>query len=417
MEKNTTKRIFQTRVKKHYCTILDLYKRTVDWVTWLYLIIPAAVISFYQYIEWWQTPWEWKASEIQFVSLLFLFFFIYTGNIRLFIEKGDQLFYRQYEKKFYYLMKLGMAYSSLVNFILTTVIFIILAPILIVQLNYPIFITIALLFFISISRFLVTTIKQIVHARFSGWQFYIVYSCFILLSAVIYSWILYVWFSINDKLLIILSIFILLVLNLLLLIYKLHQRDTFEEDLTREIKLKYRFMTYALQSASLLGAPKYEKLKVMRKKKRSWLFRNSGSIFFKRTTQSAFIEIYIKYLLRSKDRRMVFLQLIGGIQFAIILAPDVIKWIIWILTILIILQMSNYYVTELKKATFLKLFDWDNEKLFHYTSKAVFVVNLPIIFIIGAVGGALLIDAWWGFLILGLGSICITYLIQPFMQK
>ncbi|MFA9557490.1 ABC transporter permease [Evansella sp. AB-rgal1] len=415
---NSIKLIFLKRVKEHYLQLFKLYKSTVDWVVWLYFIIPAMIISVYQYIRWWQVPWNLDMSEEVLTIILFgiLFLFLQIGNVRFFMERADQLFYRQFEGKYDQLMKLGMYYSSFINFLLTSIVFLVLAPIFIVQLAYSWYIWIAFFFFIMFARLIVIIARQLLQFRWNGWKYYIAISCFSIVKAWVYMGLVYSWLHFNDPILIILSLFLVISLCITVVFFRLRKNGVFQEDIAREIMLKYRFTSMALQGATIMGAQKFQKLKPPKVKKRSWLFRNSETIFSKRTVQNAMIELHIKYIIRSKERRRSFFQLTSVLLFAIIIAPEIIKWIIWGLGIIIFIQINCAYVSEMKRSIFLKTFDWNEKMSIIYTSRSVFWINAPFLILIGFVAGALLLS-WWGLLYGPIFTISISYLIQPLFQK
>src|SRR5690554_4168851 len=290
--------VFKRRVIAHMKSMLDVYKSAIDWVVWLYIIIPFTIIIGYNYFKWWTGPWDFQIRESDGMMLIFitLFLFIMNGNVRYFFERADQLFFRQYKDHYQSLMRLGMSYSITVHFLFVILIFLSLAPILLVQFQVSISMFLGLIFFTWFSRLFVAIVKQLLNIRWQGWRYHLIYFVVVIIFASVYSGVLYFWQQqANSLILIAITVLLLGIITSNVLRYRLQKEGTFEKDMVQETILKYRFTTFALRSASFLGAPQFQRMKTIKTRKRPWLFRKSGNIFRKRNGKNAYLELHIKY--------------------------------------------------------------------------------------------------------------------------
>ncbi|MBU9720788.1 MULTISPECIES: ABC transporter permease [Bacillaceae] len=411
-----TNMIFKNRVGSYYQSLCSLYKSSIDWVIWLYIIIPCLAIFIGQYVQWWNRSWNINLSIVNIEIFLYLGLFIMMvkGNLRFFMERADELFFRQYVDKYQHLKRLGVYYSLTVSFLLWGFVFIIIAPILLVQFEKTFLYFISLFIVSWCGSNLMGAVRQVVSFNYRGWVYYVVIILVNAFLLLVYGGIIYVlnW---NDPLLTLLTVTMLTLFTYLGLYYRLKLKGTFLEELANEITLKYRFLSATLQGASLIGAPQFQRLKRPKYNKRPWLFRKSGRIFSKRTPEKGFIELHIKYILRNKNKWMLFLQMSGALLFAITITPDPLKWIIWAVGIFMFVHLNSALVGELKQSNYLKTFEWDREKILNFSMKSIFWTNAPFLVLISGWAGFLLIS-WLGSLILIFLALGISTFIQPFME-
>lgn len=409
------KNIFNQRLRAHVKGLYDLYKSTIDWVTWLYIIIPVIAIISYHYYRLWKGPWSLQISQSDGLSLLLLILFaiIANGNVRFYLERGDQLFFRQFERHYILLKKFGMIYSFIVHFIIVCFFFFVIAPIALVQLRLSLSMYVCLFLIVLLSRIFLSIVKQFFSFRFIGWKYYVVYILWIITFFLLYHSLLYVSLTRSNVMLLSVVFIILAVVTLYIVHYRLYLQGVFEKEMEIEVMLKYRFVTFVLQSASFIGAPRFQRLKSKKVGKRPWLFRNSGTIFKKRTGKNAYLELHIKYILRNKSKWSILLQLLGVSFFAIFIAPNVLKWVIWGFVIIIFNQMNRSFTNEINRSVFLKTFHWNEKQMLNFSMNSVFWINLPFMILIGAWTGLLLFP-YWGILIFSAATVGISYFIQLF---
>lgn len=410
-------KIFQKRVRDHLTSLSTFYKRSIDWIVWIYLILPASVISIYYYIQWWTDPELLNMQGVHLILFGILFFVMLFGNIRFFIERADQLFFRQFETSFQRLKFLGLIYSIVIQGLLLALTFMIFAPIMLVQMKMSLALFVWLYLFIWIGSVMYPAGKQLIQYHFAGWRLHLFVSILNVCSLIVYSVLLYVHTTLEDVILLILTFILFLILAVLLVFPYVNKRGTFQEDLAKEMMLKYRFTSLALQSAGLIGAPQFQRLKPLKGNKRPWFFRHSGTIFTKRTPENALIELYLKYLIRDKNKWILMVQMMNAFIFAIIIVPSPLKWVMWGAALFLFSHLNYSFLASFEKRTFLKTFDWSQEKMLLYSVRCVWLTNLPFMFLIGAVSGGLLFsDVWWMFFGGGMMTVAISYVIQPFFR-
>lgn len=416
----SVKTLFLQRVADHFRQLKALCKTAIDWIVWLYVILPVLVIGGYNYWKWWRDEWDLSAMMFPIETIIFavLFLLMAAGSLRFFIERADQLFLRQYHHGYRQLKKLGVFYSATVHFIILVVVFAILAPLFLVQLEKNIAFLVALFFLCWSGSLLIPAIRQLLQFRFRGWRYYIMNTIFMGSSAAVYWGMIHLWDAAKTNQLLLMAgcLLIIFTLTWFVLVVRMHKTSVFLDELANEITLKYRFMSTMLMSAGMVGAPQFQQVKTAKSNKRPWFFRKSGTIFSKRTPEKVIIELHMKYLLRNKHRRMLMLQLTGTCLFALLILPSVLKWIVWFIAIIMFLHLNNSYVVEMKRNTFLRAYDWEREKLALYTRKSVFWTNFPCMTVIGIVAGAVLFP-WWGIVAVGSATFGISYLLQPLLQK
>lgn len=108
----TVFRLFFFRVKKEWQYQYSVWKTAVDWIVWLYILLPILIFVSYQYYLLWGGQANWVALIPDFLFSYVLFFLVcWFGTIRLFLQFGDLLVIRQHEDWLRSLMKLGIFYT------------------------------------------------------------------------------------------------------------------------------------------------------------------------------------------------------------------------------------------------------------------------------------------------------------------
>lgn len=103
------KELFFLRLKKEWRYQYDVWKTAVDWVVWLYILIPALGVLGHQYYLVWNGTAEWVSQFPLTFFWIPLFFLSRFATVRLFLREGDLLFVRQDFSWYYALLRLGLS--------------------------------------------------------------------------------------------------------------------------------------------------------------------------------------------------------------------------------------------------------------------------------------------------------------------
>ncbi len=229
--------LFWFRLKKEWHYQYDVFRSAVDWIIWLYIIVPIIALVFYQYYLLWQGTASWVESVPLPFLFLFLFILCWTGCIRLFLTEGDLLFLRQNKKWHGALMRFGILYSIVLNIFFTMMISAIVIPILYLYAHYSFYQIGLLLSFIYFYRLFIQFVKQIVFVSFSGLQLMAIKVVLFIASLTVYA----IFF--HEIILVQLLILCIIVFTLPLL-YRIRMKRTwcFFEDCVREIQQKLKLI-------------------------------------------------------------------------------------------------------------------------------------------------------------------------------
>src|SRR5690554_7326474 len=120
--------LFYRRLWSNWKFQYGVLRTVVDWVTALYFFIPALAVVVYQYYTWWHAVPSWMDGVSFSLIAIILSIYASTGAIRLFILDADQLFLVQRHRYYRSMMKLGMMYTIIFDFILTAAVIVMLTP-------------------------------------------------------------------------------------------------------------------------------------------------------------------------------------------------------------------------------------------------------------------------------------------------
>lgn len=122
--------LFQARRQLERRNNIKLLASTVDWTIALYIILPAAIISFFLYKDFDKdVETLWVAQVPLIIWILLLFFVTSMPTIRTYLQRADRLFLIQDNQQMIQLKRAGFTWTLLKHVCRITAFLILLAPI------------------------------------------------------------------------------------------------------------------------------------------------------------------------------------------------------------------------------------------------------------------------------------------------
>ncbi len=266
----TPNNLFIKRLSAEWHNNLRALNLVTDWTVLVYIVIPFVFLGIYQYEIWWRSPPEGLA----FIPFNFFVainaFFAWSGTIRLFIKGADQLFLWSRKNWIRAVVSRGIAYSLVLNFMLTLLLFLILAPFYMGHYEIPLN-TLANLFLITfLSKVTVGLLKQFMQLSFSGIKHF-----FVQKGTFVAFILLFVWsasYLPAGPLPGFVSVIILLITGSYLVNKRINTKGSFFDDLEREQNESLKYVNLVF-NISGISAPKQSK------RTRPLLLRRSNLLF------------------------------------------------------------------------------------------------------------------------------------------
>ncbi|MGG0717391.1 ABC transporter permease [Robertmurraya massiliosenegalensis] len=310
--------IFRHRLLRNWRYQFNTFRQIADWTIWLYLIIPANVISIFIYRSWWiegAPQWiQWMPLELIFIVG---YFFTWTGTYRSYMEEADKVFLVKKKKLFYGLKKWGFQYSLLFQAMSTFVIIVLFLPFLIE--HYQLTWTHVGTYFL----FLLSMKYLIMYVKFHMKK---IERKTIRIIAMIGAFIVVSWFVqlvasfwMNDLFFVFFLAIMIGLTSILLYFPLLKKNSVMDVELLIESEEKQKLVNMVFQISYDL-----EKTKVITRK-RPWLFRKSRRIFRRRTATNGFIELFAKVFIRNSSHLLTYFQICSVTAAAVLIIPPL--WI------------------------------------------------------------------------------------------
>jgi len=374
----TATQLFFRRVKTEWQYQYKVWKTAVDWIVWMYILIPFLIIVGSQYYAIWTEQVGWTDTFPLSLTWFMFFYLSLTGTVRLFIEEGDLLFLRQRESWMSILMRSGIIYSILFTVFLVSVVTVILFPIWYVYEGVSFIEIIFFMIFAIVFRLNLQLIKQMLSVRFEGWKLFLVNNLTLIIALAVFSLFLY------SALLSKIGIFLLLTVFFIYLIKRrLDMRWSFYADCLREQQQQMRLTTL------FIGASGYKVERKFRNRKQPiLLFSESDRLFKERSNRNIISEIFIKFVIRNKSKLLVIGQMTIVFMFALSIAPFWLKWLLLPICMFSIIHYTRSSWKELKEHSFFKLYPFSNkEETVIGVKKAIACLTLPSCFLFGLMVG------------------------------
>ncbi|MCD8511942.1 MAG: ABC transporter permease [Bacillus sp. (in: Bacteria)] len=373
---NNVWELFLFRLKKEWKYQYGVWKTAVDWVVWLYILIPVLAIVGYQYYLLWQGVAQWVDIFPPFLYWFNFFFLTRMGTIRLFLQEGDLLFLRRKSAWMHRLMTIGLVYSLIRNLVILAASTILLFPILVNYLGASIFEVIIVAGFVFLLQLFVQVSQQLLAIRFRRWKHVGVNFLFL-----VGTFLLFQSFLFSETIIRAVLGGLLGLAAIWLVKKRLSFTTSFFEDCIRENQERLKL------TALFLGASGY-KMEKKQRKRPIFLFSNSARLFKNRTSKNLAAELLLKMVIRNKTKLMGTLQITGGGIIAVWIAPSWIKWVLLVVCLFAIVQYIKWGWGDMRTHTFFTLFPKsDHENLLQGVKKGIFLLATPSILFLGLTAG------------------------------
>lgn len=365
----TVNQLFFRRLFTDWKFQYGVLRTVVDWVTALYFFIPALMIAVYQYYTWWHATPLWMDGVSFNIIVMMLSLYASTGTVRLFIVDADQLFLLQRSRYYRSLLKFGILYTFILQFVLSAVVIFILAPFLLLHYDLSLIQIIVLYLFISCYRSNFALLLQRVSNRYSGWRYACLWLGLKVISVILYLLLLEKWISMPLLLLCVCALLVASAARVAR--YRLAVRGTFFHDVEYEFKQRMKFAALLFRGLSV------KKQRVRRS--HPFLFPNSNLLFRDRTPSNGLVEMCVKSFFRNWAQFKVYIQfvLIGSGVLMLPIVPLWAKWVVWIAFAFIFSQRLKIYWVEVMTSEFVRMFTWKDADRMQAAGKAIFLMALP----------------------------------------
>ncbi|MDQ0176890.1 ABC transporter permease [Bacillus chungangensis] len=328
-----SRRLFFQRNKQEwkyqYRAIMSIF----DWTIILYILVPALFFSGLVYRSWWlETPQWAEGLPVAFLFVL-LFLLLWNGHFRTYIKDADRIYLLKKEALFIGLKKYGIRFHYIFEIMIAALLIAIIAPIWMKGFSMSVGSLLLLGATWLAHKWLIMSIKRkwiifpVKWKRF-GFQFAVIFILMITWGVSYYAIILQqIWLLASLS-------FVQMMLSFYLMKKSYTSVDTFEEDLVIEeqehVKYIQFIFTFSFEIEKAGKAPS---------RRSPRLFANSRHIFKNRTPRNAFIEMFIKVMLRNRKYFLSYLQLLGVTNAVVLLLPPIWMKILLSLGSLFMLRM------------------------------------------------------------------------------
>ncbi len=371
--------IFFRRVKSEWKFQYNVWKTAIDWTVGLYIVLPAVFIGLDSYILLWKNQYGWIEAIPFSWLLLAIYLFTWLGNIRTFMEEGDQLFLLQHRSWIRRIITLGIGYTVILNILLSLMVFFLFAPLLFIQSKLSIAQVMLFFVFAFLFKMNVGISKQLFELRFQGWKKAVVSKiAFIAMSFIFIKGVL---FLIGQPGLFFITCAMLSIVFGFLTKMRLDLKGSFFDDVAREQRGRLRYASLLLSMSGISVKRSNSQ------KKRPLLFRSSNNLFSKRNAVNLLAELCIKSVLRNNRSLLFYAQLVAVSILLVWSFPLWWRWIIWLGLAFLLASLTNLYWKEAVSSGFVQLFQWKSGDIIAAAGKSTFLLILPGFLLISFAAG------------------------------
>ncbi|AGL02562.1 ABC transporter permease [Desulfoscipio gibsoniae] len=374
----TPTKIFYKRIISEWKFQYGVWRTAIDWTVALYIVIPSIIFGVYQYIELWQTQLPWLSNLPPQLFTGVIFFFVWKGTVRIFIEEADQLFLWQQKSWLKQILKLSIGYSVFLKLCFNGFIFLLLAP---VALGYQF--SMAEFMQLFIISFLAGMCLNFVQQFFS-----LVYQGIIgvVAQAVLFFLAGILFVNIMPKTIGQTGLFTVIALLLsvtlgTLIFRRLTIKGTFFKDVTREQYARLRHLNF------LLGFTDLNIKRPLLKRKHPTLFSSSNPLFKKRHAANCLAELGIKFVVRDIKNIWQYLQMVLVLILIVFTFPEEWMWILWVAFAALLTFFVRSYWQEFISSEFINLFPRNDKIKIAAAKKFMFIMTLPGFMMISFIAG------------------------------
>jgi predicted ABC-type exoprotein transport system permease subunit len=387
-------RLFFRRLIAGWAFQFRVWKMAVDWTVALYFIAPAVGFGIYSYVSLWRETPAWADLIPAWTWLALLYIITGLGGIRQFVEEADVLFLLRKPHWIQRLRRFGLIYSVILKAGAVASGIIIAAPFLNAR-----GLGAADLAGIGILAVLAGTAnglaQRLIALRYRTWRRWAAQVLsFAAIGAIFIKSAepgaaMEVAFGAG-------ALFAVFTVHLARI--RLNLTGTFYADAAYEQERKMAF-------ASILLAAAVPKPSRLLRRKRAWLFPNSGTWLKPRTPQHVVAETIVKSFFRNGNRLNHYVQFTVLCCFALLLLPAAVKWFFYLTVSLVMAYWAKMHAKEVYSSSFIKLLPLSETLRVQAVRKATPYLFLPGFAFTGFVLGISAYSIWAGLLMLPAGYV------------
>ncbi|CAM3619151.1 ABC transporter permease [Marinicrinis lubricantis] len=387
--------LFRNRLSHHWNTYRNAFFMIIDWVTGLYILVPAVLFAGYQYWSWWQEVPVWTESVPEFILWFLFIVFIQLGTIRWFIHEADVLFLTYSNQWMRPLYRYALCYYFVIQILSLSALLLFITPLAIHAYGWKPYELLLLLPLLLGAKGIQTTCIQWMECNYSGISRWIRIHCFrvgillLVLTHLYYFRASMVYAFIE---------WIVLALGLTYTVkQRLNMRGSFGVDLEREHREQMRLTTL------LVGD--YTEKKPLFNVKRPRVIPPTERIYSKSeyTAAALLIKSYFREsggILRYGQFTLLGMAAVAG-------PPLWLKILVWIILPLLFSYWFSFHIRMFRSHDFLRMLSgrWP----VHGDTTAAFWFLLPYQLLLTVVIGMFSALGWWTVL-LAIGAVAVCWM-------
>lgn len=392
----TSFQLLRKRVKDdHHYKLRDI-RTAIDWTVWLYIVIPALVISVAYYRSWWLIAPVWLDSVPEQVVMIPLFMIATSWSLRVYMEEADQVYLLQNHRLVNGLKKWGMMYSLLKGLVLTLLGIAAVLPFLLTGWGWGIERVIITGVFVLLVSWNVNVCRYFIELNIqSVWVKWIPIGLMNVVSIVFLVIVSQVgwkstWFVFGG-----------VAFLLLFLIVQLNQRlklsGTFFHDVMLERGYKQSITKLLMRQVGVASG------RTVFARKKPFLFKGSKRLRKNGSRETRIVDLYVKWLLRSPGKGQYYLQVTGWGTAAIFMLPLAVKVIVLLFALYALIGLSKADWHEFSEGSYAQLFQWEQQLKELSARRAVKVFTMPCFILLCMMTGVAF-PGWIGVLLCPLGG-------------
>ncbi|MGN7360764.1 ABC transporter permease [Paenibacillus sp. SAF-054] len=360
--------LFRRRLKSHIRDRVNVVRSIVDdWTVLLYILIPGLLLGGRLYYGLWRHPLpEWAASLPFALMPALLLIVASMGSILLLVHEADVLFMIQRRSWMQGVMIRSSLYSMAAAALKTSIGYLILLPFLVRQFHQDVPSVFGLLMFTITFEWVLMWSKHLIAVQTRGWKRWLLFVPFAFVASALYG-AFAVWFR-QEPVILALGAIVLAAVTLILLIARLRLRGTFMIDVQEDLKNRTELTSLALSQA--VDKPR-------RIRKKTWVFRRSGSVFRSTEPSKRIAGAMIKTLLRYPKQLMLYAQYAGISAVVLLTVPSGVNMVAFAALHMLLVFWLFLQWFSFRQDAFVSLLPWSYEQNAKSSLIAVRALLLP----------------------------------------
>lgn len=359
-----------TRLLQSWRNKINAWRLVLDWTVLVYLGIPIMAALIYNYVRLWSDPPTWMIHIPQGIIFVGFYLVCCSGQVRTFLESGDQLFLRQKREWIRGLKARGMAYTLSDALFRVSLVGVLFLPRMIVHYEWSLIKIIALVMFSVICKVYTMSAKPFIEKRYAQIKrFFALFALYVVVAIAYFSIVL----SLIDLPYMLMLISVLLALPLRHVLRLLVRNETnFFGEVHREQKINAKSLSAIMGQTGLIKKQGFFTPEA------PLIFRRSKQLFKKRTPVNILVEQCFKTFFRRWTNITLYLQYISILVFAITFVPPLwLKGTLWVVGFILMMLWLRTYWKEFHQSDFVKMYPWEFRVLMDAETKATFILVLP----------------------------------------